>query len=350
MSSIGIKGKAQTVLGPLDADRLGITLPHEHLLIDVSCVFTEPNDPDEKMLGYQPVTLENLGWIRYHSTNNLDNLRLLDEEIAINEAGIYKQAGGQTIVAVSNIGLGRDPMGLACIAQATGLNIIMGSGYYVAASHPPEMNSKTQDDITAEIIRDVSVGVGETSVRAGIIGEIGCSWPWTENEQKVVRAAAVAQRQTGAPLMIHPGRHETAPFKIIKVLTEVGADLSRTIMCHVERTFFDLSYNRKLAEAGCYLEYDLFGWEYSYYPLAPIDMPNDGQRLNQIAQLIDEGFVNQILLSHDICFKSRLRCYGGHGYAHILRNVVPKMRQKGFREEHIHTMLVENPKRVLQFV
>ena len=212
------------------------------------------------------------------------------------------------------------------------------------------MDTKTEDDIAAEIVRDITVGVDGTSVRAGIIGEIGCSWPWPENEQKVLRAAAVAQRQTGAPLMVHPGRHETAPFMIIDVLKKAGADLSHTVICHVERTFFDLSLNHKVAEAGCYLEYDLFGWETSYYPLAPIDMPNDGQRLGQIARLIADGLQDRILLSHDICHKFRLGRYGGHGYGHILRNVVPKMRQKGFREEHIRTLLVENPKRMLQFV
>ena len=79
-------------------------------------------------------------------------------------------------------------------------------------------------------------------------------------------------------------------------------------------------------------------------------MPNDAGRVNDIMALIDEGFLNQILISHDHCMKHRLWHYGGPGYSHILDNVVPLMREKGMPEEHIYTLLVENPRRLLQFV
>src|SRR2546427_1670449 len=68
------------------------------------------------------------------------------------------------------------------------------------------MDTRSEDSIVREIVREVTLGVGDTGVRPGLIGEIGNTWPWTENEKKVVRAAVEAQRQTGAPLMIHPGR------------------------------------------------------------------------------------------------------------------------------------------------
>ena len=128
MSATELRGEAQTVLGPVAPDSLGVTLPHEHLLTDVTCLFAEPEDPAEKTLAHQPVTIENLGWIRYHVTSNLDNLRLSDETTAVNEASVYRQAGGQTIVDASNVGLKRNPLGLARIARATGLHIVMGSG------------------------------------------------------------------------------------------------------------------------------------------------------------------------------------------------------------------------------
>ena len=83
------------------------------------------------------------------------------------------------------------------------------------------------------------VGVGDTDVRAGFIGEIGTTWPWTDNEKKVVRAAVAAQRETGAVLMIHPGRHERLPLEIASFIRKEGADLGRTIMCHIERTIAD---------------------------------------------------------------------------------------------------------------
>lgn len=355
-----LTGKVQTVLGPIEPQELGITLPHEHLLIDGSAYFVEPDGATEQRLAHQAVMLENLWWIRYNQVSNLDNLVLSDEELAIREALLFKQAGGNTIVDCTPITAGRNPTGLVRIARATGLNIIIGTAYYVEPTHPAGLDHKTEKEIADEFVRDLTLSVGDSGVCAGIIGEIGCSWPWTESEQKVMRAAVLAQQRTGAALQIHPGRHEMAPLEIIDMLRDTGADLSRTIMCHIERTVYESANRLKIVEAGCYVEYDEFGFE-GYYPLTPpmfhdqspnlaaINLPNDAQRVRQIAELIAEGYVKQVLLSHDIFQKIHLTRFGGYGYGHILRNVVPLMRRKGVSEEHIHTMLVENPKRVLQF-
>lgn len=351
MASSKLSGKVQTVLGPIDPDRLGATLMHEHLLIDFRCVFTKPpGGISQQKMVEAPITMENLGWIRYHWTSNIANLKMFDEEAAIAEAGLFKRAGGGTIVDVTNIGIGRDPRALVRIANATGLNIVMGSGYYIDAVHPDGMDEKTEEEIADEIVRDIVEGVDGTGVRAGIIGEIGCSWPWTDNERKSVRAGVLAQKRTGAPLTIHPGRHETAPLEIVAVLQEAGADMKRTIMCHIERTMFDWRSVQKVAQSGCYLEYDLFGHESSYYPLAPSTyMPSDAQRLEQIARLISEGHLEQVLMSQDICANHRLVRYGGHGYGHILENIVPRMKGYGITEEQVHTIVFENPGRVLTF-
>jgi len=296
--------------------------------------------------------MENLWWIAYHPASNRDNLVLLDEKIAIKEASCFKHAGGDTIVELSTRHIGRDPLALARVSRATGLNIIMGSGYYTDATHPADMNRKTEEDICEEIVREVMVGVENTGIRTGIIGEIGCSWPLTVSERRVLRAAAKAQQRTGAPLSIHPGRNPNPDasgcLEIIAILSKGGADISRTAICHIERTLVKHEERCKLAEMGCYLEYDVFGWE-GYHQMPTVDLPNDNYRVNQIRQLIDQGYLNQILISQDICWKHRLRSYGGHGYDHILRNVVPLMRVKGITEEQIHTLLVENPKRFLQF-
>lgn len=350
MPASKMAGKVQTVLGPIEPEALGVTLTHEHLLIDFRPLFVEPLEASQKALAYQPIALENLGWIRYNWDCNLDNLSLFDEQTAIDEALLYRRAGGVSLVDATNIGLGRDPLALTHIARATGLNVIMGSGYYVEPFRPPAMDEKTEEEILEGIVQDISVGVGNTGVRAGIIGEIGCSWPLTENERKSLRAAARAQQQTGASLLIHPGRNSTAPQEITGIIGEVGGNLRRTIMSHIDRTIFDFDTLRKLADTGCYIEYDLFGLESTIYPLAPIDMPNDGKRIDFIIRLIDEGYLDQVVLAHDIAFKFRLVKYGGHGYAHILQNVVPIMRRKGIKEEQIDAMLVENPKRVLAFV
>jgi phosphotriesterase-related protein len=345
-----LTGRAQTVLGPVGADQLGVTLPHEHLLIDFEVMFRPPSAASEKALAAQPVTLANLGWIRQNFNSNLDNLRLLDEQTAQDEIMLFRRAGGQTVVDPTNRSLSRDPLALARIARATGLNIVMGAGYYVAAAHPPDMDRRTEDALVRELVDEIRVGVGDTGIRAGLIGEIGNTWPWTENEKKVVRAAVEAQRQTGAPLMLHPGRHETAPMQLVELVQKHGGDLRRTIMCHIERTIADQRRLHDLADTGVWLEYDLFGMENSYYPYNPdFDMPNDGGRMKQILALIERGHQDQLLLSHDIAYKSSLTKYGGYGYHHLLVNVVPRLRRKGVDDAGLRRLLVDNPARAVVF-
>jgi phosphotriesterase-related protein len=350
MPGSALSGQAQTVLGPVAAEAMGITLPHEHLLIDFEVMFKAPVTGSERGLARQPVGLANLGWVRQNFSSNLDNLQLLDETIARDEALLFKHAGGQTLVDPTNRGLARDPLALARIARATGLNIIMGSGYYVAAAHPPDMDARTVDGIAREIVTDLTVGVGDSGVRAGFIGEIGTTWPWTDNEKKVVRAAVAAQRETGAALMIHPGRHERLPLQIVELVRKEGGDLERTIMCHIERTIADPAALLELAATGVRLEYDLFGLETSYYPYNPaFDMPNDGERMRQILFLIERGHLSQILMSHDIAYKHCLTRWGGYGYHHLLVNVIPRLRGKGADDKIIHTLLIDNPRRAFAY-
>lgn len=170
------KGTIQTVLGSIKVDDLGIVLPHEHFFIDQTMWFIEPSEPEDKEMARQPISLENLWWVRSHKSSSLDNLRLMsiDEETAINEAMRFKKAGGNTIVELTPNNVGRNPQRLVRVAQATGLNMIMGTAYYVESSYHPEMkmNSRTVEDIADEFVRDIVEGVGEGGVRAGIIGEL----------------------------------------------------------------------------------------------------------------------------------------------------------------------------------
>jgi phosphotriesterase-related protein len=349
MTRSPLAGQAQTVLGPVPAGDLGITLPHEHLLIDFRLMYREPEGAGGRGRGLQPVTLANHYEVLYDWTRNLDNLQLLDEPTAIEEALLYRLEGGRTMVDPTNVGLARDPRGLQRIARGAGLHVIMGAGYYVGPSHPPDMDRRTEDDLTREIVRDVVDGVGDTGVRAGLIGEIGCSWPWTPNEVKSVRAAAAAARETGAPLMIHPGRHPTAPEAHLEEVRRTGLDLRRVIMCHIDRTVPDRARLKAIAETGCYLEYDLFGMEVSFYPMSDFELPSDAERMRQILWLVEQGHGSQVLMAHDICFKVRLARYGGHGWAHILRRIVPRLRQKGLGEKEVFGLIAENPTRAVTF-
>jgi phosphotriesterase-related protein len=343
-------GEVQTVLGPVAAEQLGVTLPHEHLLIDFTVMFAEPPGAADRVRAAAPVSLDILGWVRQHFNANRDNLRLTDEQVAADEIRLFKDAGGRTVVDPTPRTLARDPAALARIARATGLNIVMGAGYYVAASHPADMDRRTVDELARELVADVTVGVGDTGVRAGLIGEIGCTWPWTENEKKVVRAAVLAQRETGAPLMIHPGRHPRAPMEIAEFVGKEGGDLRRTVMCHICRTIADVRAVIDLARTGLWLEYDLFGTENSYYPYNPsFDMPNDGGRMAHVLALIEAGHRDQLLMSHDIAYKTALVKYGGFGYHHLLVNVVPRLRAKGVDDAGLRQLLVDNPARAFAF-
>jgi phosphotriesterase-related protein len=345
-----LAGMIQTVLGPIPGERLGVTSTHEHLLVDLSGLQKVPVEASRRAKFYAPVTMDLLGSINFGGQTNLDNSRLLDIETAIGETTLFRRAGGDSIVEATSIGIGRDPQGLRQIARATGLNIVMGASYYVAAAHPPDMDGRSEESLVDEIVRDIRDGVGQSGVRAGVIGEVGCSWPLTPNERKVLRASGRAQRRTGAPLLIHPGRDEGAPFEIVDVLRDVDADLSRTIIGHIERTLIQRASMKKLAESGCILEFDLFGREHSYYKhSSSIDMINDAERLRLLAWLIGEGHGRQLVLAQDTAAKTHLVRYGGCGYGHILQNIVPRMRLRGIREEDIHTMLVETPARVLAF-
>ena len=345
-----LKGKIHTVLGPIAPELLGPTTTHEHLLIDFTCMYHPPAEASERARAFEPVRLDNLGWVRYDPFGSRDNLLLLDEETAISETHLYQRAGGGGIVDATTKGIGRDPLALARISRATGVHVVMGAGYYVAASHDETMDDKTVDELAEEMVADLTTGVGDTGVPAGIIGELGCTWPLTDNERKVLRAGARAQRETGAAILIHPGRNDRAPDEILDVLEEAGAYIGRVIMGHLERTVPDVEMVVELARRGCYLEYDLFGWESSNYPLSPVDMPNDAQRIGYVQRLIDAGYVDRIVLAQDVCFKHRLTKYGGEGYHHILEHIVPRMRQKGISQEHIDTMITANPARVLTFV
>lgn len=346
-----IHGKVQTVLGLISGDEMGITLSHEHCLVDISCLFNEPKEEVSNKLAHEPVSFSNIGYIRYHMADNRDNLILSDEKQAIHELMLFKRAGGRTIVDNTNVDLGRNPLALKRISQATGLNIIMGSGYYVKAGQRVDlMDKRTEEDIAEEMIENIFQGVDGTGIHCGLIGEIGCSWPLENCERKVLRAAGIAQKETGAPLVVHPGRNEDSPAETIKILREIGTDLYHTVVSHIDRTVFEPKNRYRLADAGCYLAYDLWGIE-GYYPesLSITDVLNDTQRIAQIKDLIAHGYGSQILVSHDIAYKCRYMSYGGHGYAHILHNTLPAMRRRNMSEEQINDLLIENPKRFFAF-
>ncbi len=341
----GLAGRIQTVTGPIDPAKLGPTLMHEHLLIDLNPPGTRDGVEDEP-----DIDLCTCSKIAYGQLRSRRNLRLDDVDTAVAEVAEMRDAGGAAIVDLTCGGLAPAPEALVRIAEATGVDIVMGCGHYVDEYQDPANHDRSVDDFAAEMTEQVTKGAWGTGVRAGIIGEIGCQSPWTELEKRVLRGALIAQAETGAALNIHPGRHPDQPREVMDFIRAAGHPAGRVIISHIDRTIFDADRLLRLADTGCVIEFDLFGWEISHYPMSDIDMPNDAGRLQWVRLLIDHGHLDRVLISHDICTRTRLTRYGGHGYQHIFANVLPLMKRRGFTDAEIDAILVANPRRLLTFV
>lgn len=341
-------GKIWTVRGGISPETIGITYTHEHLCLDFQVSYLQPPAADMDKTNW-PFTLPHLGWIRQNPYYHYPNLFLNDvQEDVLNEVITFKTNGGSCIVENTNRGILRDVTYLKHASERSDVHIVAGAGYYVGKSHPVDMDSKSVECLRGEIVSELTVGCDGTDIRAGVIGELGCMWPLMANERKVLQAAAAAQIETGAPVIIHPGRNPKAPEEILRVLQEAGGDVSRTVISHLDRTMDTDSDLLELASLGCYCEYDMFGIEVSHYQLNDyIDMPSDAERIRRIRVLVEEGFGHQVVIGHDIHTKHRLVNYGGHGYSHILVNVVPKMLKRGLTQQHIDDILIHNPRRWL---
>jgi phosphotriesterase-related protein len=347
-------GKIQTVLGLIKPEDLGFTLTHEHLLVDVECNFVMPEEATARGFVNEQVTSENIADALRYWTTMKDNTHLYDERIAIEEVTRYKLAGGDSIVDATSIGIGRDPMALARISRATDVHIIMGGGYYVPLSHPPDMDERSTQAISDEIVHDISKGVASTGIRTGVIGEVGNHFPMTPNEAKVLRASAEAQVETGAPILIHPGFHRDSPLPIMDILISGGANPKNIIFGHLSLCF-DKDWIRDLADYGCYLEFDTFGLEWSELAAAQTTattdfiVTNDNHRLEMLEWLFEKGYGSQVIISQDNFIKIQMTRFGGKGYAHIPENIVPRMRSRGWTDDQIRKVTVNNPARALTF-
>ena len=336
------------MLGKVPAEQLGVTLSHEHLLIDATCLYTESEDGAKRKLAEVPVSIENLGELRRDPFLSRDNLRMQNLPVAIEEANYFKRAGGKTIVDCTTIGLSRDVRALREISEATGLNIIAGAGFYIDASHPKYVNEKTDEELAQQIASEITEGADGTDTKCGIIGEIGTGWPITKNEAKVLRAAVYAQQKTGAPLNIHPYASGKHCHELLDILKDASAPLDKVVLSHIDEAGYDPEYTSSLAKRGCYVEFDTFGLEI-YFDTWGVHDPSDYERVEGVCELVKRGYASSVLLSQDVYLKICLRKYGGYGFDHILTHIVPMFRRSGLKQEEIDTMLVGNPTRLLAF-
>jgi phosphotriesterase-related protein len=308
-------GRVQTVLGPVDPSEVGWVLPHEHTAIAL-----------------------------WHIANRWDYWELRrDEPVIVEELGAFKAAGGGTVVDLTLDGVGRDPEWLAAIARATGLHLVMGSGWYRGAHYPAEVlvDRRSVDALAEIIVGDATAGVGATGIRAGIIGEIGTDKPWlSAQEERVHRAVARAARRTGLAITTHAVQ-STVGLDQLDVFEAEGADLTRVVIGHADSNP-SLDYHLAIVGRGATVEFDFLGMSFT-----PLERHGEGRIVDNLRELLARGHVERILLSQDVCHDSQLRRYGGNGYTYLADTFLPRLRAAGVSDGEIRTMTVDNPRRLL---
>jgi phosphotriesterase-related protein len=336
----------QTVTGTIEVEEMGITLPHEHMFIDLRNQFTEFDDPKKDMISKQKVNINNLGRLKLNPYAIKDNLVLDDMEIAVSETLIFKNSGGKTIVDCTSIGINREVAKLKELSLRTGVNIIAGSGYYTQDTHPKEMKNWKAENIAENMINDFVDGIDKTNIKPGIIGEIGTSKYILDQERENLIAAALTFKIFNVPVYIHTYPWGCAGVLAVDILIENGVDPCKIVLCHID-VKPDLEYIETLLKRGVYIEFDNFGKEFVIEPsergFAGGVFIRDLERVQLISRLIRKGYANKILITNDICLKTMLCCYGGWGYAHILQNIIPLMKSEGINADAIDKIIKDNP-------
>jgi phosphotriesterase-related protein len=304
----------QTVLGPIEPHSLGFTLPHEHTQIAL-----------------------------WHIQQRWDYWQLTrDEPVILDELARFRAAGGSGLVDLTLPGVGRDPVWLRGVASASGLNIVMGCGWYRTAYYPPEarIDRRATDDLAEELIAEIEGGVGDSGIRPGIIGEIGTDKPWVlPAEERVHRAAARAARRTGLAMTTHAVLSDVGLAQL-RIFEEEGLDPGRVVIGHAD-SYPVLAHHLEIVARGASLEFDFIG------------MPWERERIGEertielLLELLSRGHADRVLLSQDVCNDSQLIRFGGNGYAYLANAFLPKLRAAGVSDAEIETMTVANPRRLL---
>lgn len=333
-----------TVLGPIAPEELGVTLSHEHLLFDLRALWEQP-PPERAHLADAEPTLDNRGELSRDLYHSRPNLYLDDPALAARELRRFRDAGGTAVVDMTTIGLAPNPNALRAISKATGVHVVAGAGYYRRKTLPDEVDARSIEALADELQGWVVEGMYGTQVRAGILGELGTASPIRPFEERQLRAAARVQRATGVPINVHPDLWSHEHLRILDILEDAGADLAKVALSHCDQ-LLEPAWHARIAERGAMLDFDTFGAEFTY-DLDGSQEPRDTDRIACLLRLIDAGHAAQLLLSHDICSRIQLHRYGGTGYDHLHRSVVPRLLRAGVDQVDIGRMLVDNPRRFL---
>lgn len=300
-----------TVLGPILPEELGVCLVHEHLLCDPVAV--TKTDPD---------------------------YRLDDPHATLAELEDFASVGGRGIVDCSTADYGRDADGLYWLAQRAPVHIVMVTGRHKALHAERLSANQSLDGLTADILSEIRDGVGRHLVKPGVI-KFGTS----ENsiqpvEELAVRAAGRAHLATGLPITTHT-EAGTYAGKQLDLLAEEGVGADRVILGHVDRKL-DRGYLQSLLDRGAWLSFDQIGKAH-YGP--------DEPKARLVAELIDDGYGDRLLLSMDLARKSLLRAYGGEpGWVYMVERFALMLMEEGLSAEQVRNLLTINPARALSVI
>jgi phosphotriesterase-related protein len=337
-----------TVTGPVPVEKLGVILPHEHLLMAFDWPGLWPDVSHRPDLVWKKVSIENLGELRRNYCAIRDNGLLDSIDEACLEVERFKRVGGGTIMEVSTLGLFGNPAGLKETSERTGVFIIAGTGFYLDQTFPDEVKKMTIEQMYDWMMRDLKDGFPGAGVKAGFIGEVGISPEMTPAEERSLRASARAQRDANVAMNIHVGG--AMRKRTIEVLKEEGANFKKISFAHCDGSPAETV--RELAAEGIYVESDCFGNEFyvdngAYDGDWPWYFGDDGRRLGAITAAIDAGLSDHLFFSQDVCSKMQTVNYGGYGYAHLLENILPMLEYRGVPRETLVKIMTENVLRYL---
>jgi phosphotriesterase-related protein len=333
----------QTVLGPVPVTELGVTLMHEHVFNDLSEALHPGVRDFSAGLVDAEVSPANAWLLREDPYSCPDNCRMDDEAVIAQELGLFAQAGGRTVVD-NTTGKGRDVAKLVRTARSTGLNIVMGSGWSLAHGYDDSLGDQDPAIFAGELVTELRDGVAlddGTRVRPGIIGEIGVGPSFTASERMTLVAAAMAQRETGVPLLIHLPGWQRRAHEVLDIVFAQGVDPGAVVLCHMDPSGKDTAYQREVADRRVWLEFDMIGMQFNF--------PGEGQSpsvedtADAVAGLYADGYGDQLLLSQDVFLKGMWTRNGGNGYAFVPTAFLPRLGERGVPAGQARDLLVANP-------
>ena len=314
-----------TFTGDVTADRLGPTLIHEHVFV---------GDPELDR------NLPHPEW---------------DEQDAIEQAvdGFTRlyELGIRTVVDLTVLGLGRDVERVRQVAERAPVNLVASTGYYTSdvlppyfRTHGPGLLVGGPDPLIELFVGDIERGIGDTGIRAGMLKVASDIGGITSDVERVFTAAAVAHLQTGVPITTHSHAASRGGLEQQRLLERLKAPLDRVVIGHSGDSA-DLAYLRELADNGSYLGFDRFGMEH---------VAKDEDRIRTLLALLDHGYAERIVLSHDAAFFSRVtppswraKTVPHWHMENLSRRILPRLRHEGVNEATIQMLMVDNPRRLL---